>query len=74
MEVTTMEKAFYSCKGLTELDISSFANINKCKNYKNIFDECNGLTVIIDSEKLPDILEFIPDYVTIITKDALFDF
>ena len=59
-----MEKMFYSCKGLSELDITSFAN-TKCRNFKNIFDECQGLTVLINNETCPNIFSSIPDYIIV---------
>ena len=54
---------FYNCSNLKYLDLKSF-NTTNCKNFKEIFEGCINLTIIIN--KLDDNYNLInntPEYV-----------
>ena len=62
-----MNYMFADCTQLKNLDLSTF-NTLKCNSYKDIFLNCNGLTIYIKKEYNNDLIKTIPEYIKIITE------
>ena len=63
----SVSKMFYSCSSLTSLNLPYFDTIN-IGDYglNSIFDGCTNLTLSIKREQCSNIIELIPNYITII--------
>ena len=61
-----MEYMFYSCKNLKKLYLNSF-NTENCKNFFNIFGECNDdLKIYLNPLNNSEFIKEIEKYVNIV--------
>ena len=60
--VTNMNYMFYSCKEIKNLNFTSF-NTLKCKNFKEIFGECNEINISINKENNAQLISSSPSYI-----------